>query len=231
MRLIPLFVAVAVALTGCSSGSDHLAPVLISTNPKPHSTVSKPASTVVVSNSTTTKPQAQPLSNSAQAQSASKQEAELFQGLDEPTSALTAETAKPVVAPVLASPAKVAVSDDLNLAKQVQPHFPYLRVTRLIPGRLRFDAASQEFVFRIAQDSLISNINTLMSVTEGQALYDEVSGNHAFPNTFEIRGKTVSHLIDQMVGPFKKPSQILQDVRINNLVLIHYSRGMSAHAM
>lgn len=223
MRLIPLSVAIALALSGCSSGSDHLAPVLISTNPKPHAE-SKASSTVVVSNSAPAKPQVLPQGNT-------KQDNEVFKGLDEPTSALTAETAKPVVDPVSASPAKVAVSDDLNLAKQVQPHFPYLRVTRLIPGRLRFDAASQEFVFRINQESLISNINTLMSVTEGQALYDEVSENHAFPNTFEIRGKTVSHLIDQMVGPFKKPSQILQDVRINNLVLIHYSRGMSAHAM
>lgn len=228
MRLIPLSVAIALALTGCSSGSDHLAPVLISTKTKPHATQKQPTAAIAATSSTVQSPAPQ---KAAQAGNSSAQETELFKGLEEPTSTLTTESVKPVATPSNATTAKVASGDDLNLAKQIQPHFPYLRVTRLIPGRLRFDAARQEFVFRINQDSLIANINTLMSVTEGQAIYDSVSENHVFPNSFEIRGQTVSHLIDQMVGPFKKPSQILQDVRINNLVLIHYSRGMSAHAI
>lgn len=117
-----------------------------------------------------------------------------------------------------------------ELSKQVAPRWEYLRVIHQIPGRLYFDAASRQFVFTVNAGTLKDNVNDLLAATAEGSLEYTVDENLRFPNTFSIRGQTVTHLIDKMVGPFKSPGQVWQNVHVNNLVVISYSQRMASNA-
>lgn len=248
MRLTAISILLSACICGCANNSDsHLTPTLVSTKPKAVTPVNDKANQgndTGVDVGTGYPEFADPLSSTTQ--TTKKTSGITFKPSVEPKgTSLTAgaDTVAPVVqnkpGPITAqvsqnkvAPTPSETNAEINtLSKQETPHFPYLRVVKTIPGRLQFDVATKEFVFWITADSLISNINTLLTATDGgQAIYESISGNHSFPNSFEIRGKTIPDLIDQMVGPFKKPSQILQVVHINKIVLIRYSRGVTAHA-
>lgn len=235
-------------ICGCANNSDsHLTPTLVSTKPKAAVTIndktnqgsdsavdvgtgypefSDPVSATTQTTKTTSVNNLnlndKPKKASLAAESSIAVPVE--QGNRTP---MTVEVSQNKVAP---TPSETNAAINV-LSKQEAPHFPYLRVVKIIPGRLRFDVTTKEFVFLVTPDSLISNLNTLLTSTDGgQAIFDKISENHSFPNSFEIRGKTIPHLIDQMVGPFKKPSQILQEVHVNKIILIRYSRGVTAHA-
>lgn len=248
MRLAAISIMLSTFICGCVNNSDsHLPPTLVSTKPKAAVAVNDKTnqgsdsgvdvgtgypefSDPVSSTTRTTKT----ISVNNQSLNDKPKKSSSVTGLSVTTpveksnpAPITTQISQNKVAP---TPSETSVEIN-TLSKQETPHFPYLRVVKTIPGRLQFDVAKKEFVFWITADSLISNINTLLTATDGgQAIYESISGNHSFPNSFEIRGKTIPNLIDQMVGPFKKPSQILQVVHINKIVLIRYSRGVTAHA-
>lgn len=119
-----------------------------------------------------------------------------------------------------------------DLSKQAAPKYGYLRVTHLIPGRLTFNDKTKEFEFVIVGGpaSLKPNLQTLLSATNGGGLEYKVDENHGYPNTFKLRGQTVTHIIDQMVAPFKQPGQAWQSVYINNMVVIDYTKRMASYA-
>lgn len=206
----------AVGITG-KSASSVAAPASKATTASSSLFVpSKPATTPRVDASVTTAVRAhQPAANASTVQVK--------------TSAPQVKT--PAVTPVQTS--KVlpnSAGPDLN--KQVAPHYSYLRVTHLIPGRLTFNDKTKEFEFVIVGGpaSLKPNLQTLLSATNGGGLEYKVDENHGYPNTFKLRGQTVTHIIDQMVAPFKQPGQAWQSVYINNMVVIDYTKRMASYA-
>lgn len=241
MRLtfIAIFLA---AFCGCANYSDsHLTPSIVSTKPK----AVKPetiSNSMAVADTTATHSHvseefpdfSDPQATSITAKTDSKSTSEgsdTYSSPKEPQATLLVTEGSGSIQSQEINPVPHERDELKKLSKQVTPRFSYLRALRTLPGRLSFDEKNQMFVFWITPDSLISNVNTLLTATDGgQAIFDKISENHTFPNSFEIRGKTIPHLIDQMVGPFKKPSQILQEVHVNKIILIRYSRGVSAHA-
>lgn len=146
-----------------------------------------------------------------------------------PVAPIETKTA-PVVAKQSVEP--VATPPGADLSKQVAPHYEYLRVTKLIPGRLTFNEKTRLFEFEVQGEnsSLEENLSVLLTATAGGKLEYKVDKNHRFPNTFTISGQTVTHLIDQMVAPFKMPGQVWQNVHVNNLVVIDYSKRTASYA-
>lgn len=232
MRLTLIAAIVSSVLVGgCANNvsDSHAAPVLVSTNPKKPPSVAKAPASPLVATSTV----------DASVQSIASDKKSTSLGLPpEPVAATTiaeddifsASSASSGVV-TASAPAKAPTPPAAplpNLSKQVTPQFPFLRVSK-ISSRLSFNEKTQEFTFQVRGGSLKQNVSDLLDMTVAGQLEYQISPNHAFPNAFEIKGKTVAHLIDQMVAPFKQPSQVLQDVFVNNLVLIQYSRGVSTN--
>ena len=210
---------------GCANNvsDSHATPVLVSTNPKkPPSVAKAPASPLVATTTVDASDK-----NSTNLGLPPEPTAATTIAEDDIYSASTSSSGVvPAIAPAYGTTPPLAPLP--NLSKQVTPQFPFLRVSK-ISSRISFNEKTQEFTFQVRGGSLKQNVSDLLDMTVAGQLEYQISPNHAFPNAFEIKGKTVAHLIDQMVAPFKQPSQVLQDVFVNNLVLIQYSRGVSTN--
>jgi hypothetical protein len=244
VRLSLVVAAVATALTGACANNvsdEHAAPVLVSTKPAAQAAPAPTTSQSLFTASTPAAPQSvitnAPVDASAQKAATVKMSSDLGLPPEPLTHTATVDDADLFAAaskantksvPPLTGKPLPPARPSVDISKQTAPQMTFLRIART-SDRLLFNESSKEFTFRVKQGGLQDNIQALLDLTISGQLQYKVSVNHSFPNDFEIHGKTAAHLIDQMVGPFKQPAQAMQDIYINNVVLIHYTKGVSTN--
>lgn len=77
----------------------------------------------------------------------------------------------------------------------------------------------QKVRFKVTADSLIANINILLSHTNGRAFFHEnFPKSFRFYNSFYVTGDNVASILDQLVEPWRIDHNAHATTHINNIV-------------